>query len=129
MEVPWGEAAQIGGVGFGTVFALLIILAIIIWLTGLVLGKTSTGKGETDNQKKGDQEVAQEVVEVPITGKIIGVNVKSGDTVKEGDILCLLESMKMENPILAPVDGTINEIKVAVDQVVSPGEIIAIIEY
>ena len=73
--------------------------------------------------------MAQEVVEVPITGKIIGVNVKSGDTVKEGDILCLLESMKMENPILAPVDGTINEIKVTVDQVVSPGEVIAVIEY
>ena len=73
--------------------------------------------------------MAQEVVEVPITGKIIGVNVKAGDTVKEGDTLCLLESMKMENPILAPVDGTINEIKVAVDQVVSPGEVIAVIEY
>lgn len=73
--------------------------------------------------------MAQEVVEVPITGKIIGVNVKSGDEVKEGDILCLLESMKMENPILAPVDGTINEIKVEVDQIVSPGEILAVIEY
>jgi len=73
--------------------------------------------------------VAQEVVEVPITGKIIDVNVKSGDEVKEGDILCLLESMKMENPILAPVDGTINEIKVAVNQVVNPGEVIAVIEY
>jgi len=73
--------------------------------------------------------VAQEIVEVPITGKIIDVNVKSGDEVKEGDILCILESMKMENPILAPVDGTINEIKVAVNQVVNPGEVIAVIEY
>ena len=73
--------------------------------------------------------MAQEIVEVPITGKIIDVNVKSGDEVKEGDILCLLESMKMENPILAPVDGTINEIKVAVNQVVNPGEVIAVIDY
>ena len=73
--------------------------------------------------------MAQEVVEVPITGKIIDVNVKSGDEVKEGDILCLLESMKMENPILAPVDGTITEIKVAVNQVVNPGEVIAVIDY
>jgi len=73
--------------------------------------------------------VAQEVVEVPITGKIIEVNVKSGDEVKEGDTLCLLESMKMENPILAPVDGTINQVNVKVDQVVNPGEIIAVIEY
>ena len=72
--------------------------------------------------------MSQEIVEVPITGKIISVNVKVGDEVKEGDILCILESMKMENPILAPVDGTISEVGVGADQVVKPGETIAIIE-
>ena len=72
--------------------------------------------------------MSQEIVEVPITGKIISVNVKAGDEVKEGDILCILESMKMENPILAPVDGTINEVGICADQVVKPGETIAIIE-
>jgi biotin carboxyl carrier protein len=71
----------------------------------------------------------QETVEVPITGKIISVNVKSGDAVKEGDTLCILESMKMENPILTPVDGTIIQIGVNNDQVVKPGETIAVIEY
>jgi len=73
--------------------------------------------------------LAQETVEVPITGKIISVNVKPGDEVKEGDILCLLESMKMENPVLAPVSGTIIQIGVAAEQVVKPGEMIAVIEY
>lgn len=73
--------------------------------------------------------MARETVEVPITGKIVSVNVKAGDEVKEGDVLCILESMKMENPILTPVDGTIVEVGVAVDQVVKPGEIIAVIEY
>jgi len=73
--------------------------------------------------------LAQEIIEVPITGKIISVNVKPGDKVKEGDTLCLLESMKMENPILAPVDGTVSQIGVAVEQVVKPGEMIAIIDY
>ena len=73
--------------------------------------------------------MAKETVEVPITGKIIEVNAKSGDVVKEGDVLCLLESMKMENPILAPVGGTVQGVKIAVDQVVSPGEIITTIEY
>ena len=73
--------------------------------------------------------MAQENVEVPITGKVVGVNVKVGDTVKEGDILCLLESMKMENPILAPVDGTITQLGVSTEQVVKPGELVAIIEY
>ena len=73
--------------------------------------------------------MAKETVEVPITGKVISVDVKVGDTVKEGDVICMLESMKMENPILAPVDGTITEIGVTADQVVKPGEMIAVIEY
>jgi len=73
--------------------------------------------------------LARETVEVPITGKIVGVNVKVGDAVKEGDTLCVLESMKMENPILSPVDGTITEVGVAVDDVVKPGGVIAVIEY
>lgn len=71
----------------------------------------------------------QEIVEVPITGKIISVSVKPGDGVKEGDVLCTLESMKMENPILAPVDGTVSQVGVAADQVVKPGETIAVIDY
>ncbi len=73
--------------------------------------------------------MAKETVEVPITGKIISVDAKVGIAVKEGDTICVLESMKMENPILAPVDGTVTEINVAVDQVVKPGEVIAVIEY
>jgi glutaconyl-CoA decarboxylase len=73
--------------------------------------------------------LAQETVEVPITGKIISVNVKVGDAVKEGDVLCILESMKMENPILAPVDGTIAQVGISADQVVKPGNTVAVIEY
>jgi len=73
--------------------------------------------------------VAQETVEIPITGKIISIEVKSGDTVNEGDVLCILESMKMENPIMAPVGGKITSIGVSVDQVVKPGDVVAVIEY
>ena len=54
MDVLWGQALQIGGVGFATVFALLILLAIVIWLTGIVLGKIYTGKSKTTSKKKGD---------------------------------------------------------------------------
>ena len=73
--------------------------------------------------------MAQERVEFPITGKVISVNVSQGNLVKEGDIICLLESMKMENPILAPVDGTIIEINLAAEQVVEAGDLVAVIEY
>ena len=73
--------------------------------------------------------MAQEKVEIPITGKITSVNVTQGSVVKEGDVLCLLESMKMENPILAPVEGTVTEIMIAPGQVVEAGGLVAIIEY
>jgi len=54
MGVDWGFAGQVGGVGFGMVFALLIILAVVIWLTGLVVTKTSTGKAGTGDKKEGN---------------------------------------------------------------------------
>ncbi|MBN1862861.1 MAG: biotin/lipoyl-binding protein [Dehalococcoidales bacterium] len=73
--------------------------------------------------------MAQEIIEVPITGKILSVNVKAGDQVAEGDVICVLESMKMENPILAPVGGTIGQVSVSANQVVSPGETITTIDY
>lgn len=73
--------------------------------------------------------MAQEIIEVPLTGKIISVEVKVGDNVKEGDTICFIESMKMENPILAPVNGTISQISVTAEQIVKPGGTIAIIEY
>jgi len=73
--------------------------------------------------------LAQEQVEFPITGKIASVNVSTGSVVEEGDILCLLESMKMENPILAPVGGTVTKIDLSPGQVVEVGDLVAIIEY
>ncbi len=73
--------------------------------------------------------MAQEQVEFPISGKIISINVQEGSTVNEGDILCFLESMKMENPILAPVAGTVTKIELSPGQVVEAGELVAIIEY
>ena len=72
--------------------------------------------------------MSQENVEIPITGKITVVNVKAGDKVAEGDVLCMLESMKMENPILAPVAGTVTKIELSVGQVVEVGDLVAIIE-
>lgn len=73
--------------------------------------------------------MAQEIVEAPIVGKVIRIHVKSGDKVEEGDVLLEVESMKMENPILAPLPGTINEVNVSVEQVVKAGEPLVVIEY
>lgn len=73
--------------------------------------------------------MAQERLEFPITGKIISVEVTQGSAVKEGDTICLLESMKMENPIIAPLDGKIAEINLSPGQVVEAGDLVAVIDY
>lgn len=73
--------------------------------------------------------MAQETIEVPMTGKITTVNIKAGDKVKEGDVVCMLDAMKMENPIVSPVTGTIKSVGVTKGQVVKPGELIAVIDY
>lgn len=73
--------------------------------------------------------MAQEIIEVPLVGKIMKVNVNPGDKVTEGAEICTIESMKMENSILTPVSGTVKEVKVTSGQVVKAGETIAVIEY
>ena len=46
-------------------------------------------------------------VNAPMPGTIVRVNVKAGDSIKKGDVLMVLEAMKMENDICAPADGTV----------------------
>ena len=52
------------------------------------------------------------VVKAPMPGTLIKVNVKPGDAVKKGDVLCVLEAMKMENDIMAPADGVVASVEV-----------------
>lgn len=73
--------------------------------------------------------MASEIVDCPITGKILEVKVEVGSKVEEGDVVCLLESMKMENPIFATASGTITEIAVTSGQTVKFGETLVVIEY
>lgn len=52
-------------------------------------------------------------IKAPMPGTIVKVNVKAGDSVKRGDVLCVLEAMKMENEIMAPADGTVAGVNVS----------------
>jgi biotin carboxyl carrier protein len=61
-------------------------------------------------------------------GTIIDVSVKPGDAVEEGDEMLVLEAMKMENPIVATVDGTVKEVMVNVDDKVATNQVMVVIE-
>ena len=58
-------------------------------------------------------------------GKILGVKASAGQAVKRGQVLLILEAMKMENEIVAPQDGTVATINVAVGDSVEPGATLA----
>jgi biotin carboxyl carrier protein len=63
-----------------------------------------------------------------MVGKIVSVSVKVGDKIKEDDQVAVLEAMKMEMPVVAPVTGTVKEIRVAPGQEVEAEAVIAVIE-
>ena len=65
------------------------------------------------------------VIEAPMQGTIVGVEVEAGDTVAAGDTIVVLEAMKMENAITADIDGTISEIAVAQGDSVGAGDLLA----
>ena len=60
-------------------------------------------------------------------GLIVDVKVKAGEKVKAGDEIIILEAMKMENPIVAPCDGVINEIKVTKGDKVNTDDVLAVL--
>ena len=70
---------------------------------------------------------AGEPVNAPMPGTILKVNVKQGDAVKSGTILCVLEAMKMENEILAPKDGTVTQVVVSKGSSVDTGAPLVVI--
>lgn len=64
---------------------------------------------------------AGEPVTAPMPGNILKVNVNTGDKVKAGTVLVILEAMKMENEIMAPKDGTVTQVVVSKGSVVETG--------
>ena len=70
---------------------------------------------------------AGEPVNAPMPGNILRVNVKAGDAVKSGTVLCVLEAMKMENEIMAPKDGTVTQVLVSKGSTVDTGAPLVVI--
>ena len=68
-----------------------------------------------------------ETVNSPMPGTILSVNVQNGAAVKKGDVLMILEAMKMENEIIAPCDGTIASVNVQNGAAVETGSVLCVI--
>lgn len=71
---------------------------------------------------------AAETISAPMPGTIVSVNVKTGDSFKRGQVLLVLEAMKMENEILAPRDGRVVSLNTQKGSTVNSGDILIAFE-
>lgn len=78
-------------------------------------------------QQTASVQAGETPVQAPLPGKVIRVQAAVGTQVQKGDVLMLLEAMKMQNEIGAPVSGTVKSITVSAGQNVKPGEVLAVI--
>ena len=69
-----------------------------------------------------------EEVKAHITGTVWKIEKKAGDSVSEGDVLVILESMKMEMPIEAPCSGKVTKVLVSEAQPVNEGDVVVVID-
>ena len=60
-------------------------------------------------------------------GKVLSVNVKAGDKVAAGDVLLILEAMKMQHEIMAPEDGTVSDVRVSAGDTVATGDVMVVL--
>lgn len=72
--------------------------------------------------------VAEIRVKSEITGKVWAIEAKLGDRLNEEDPIIVLESMKMEIPVVAPVAGTLKQILVSQGEPVQEGQVVAVLE-
>ena len=86
--------------------------------------KTPAPKAEAPAPAAAPAPAGAQTVTAPMPGTILKVNVSNGQAVKKGDVLMILEAMKMENEIMAPCDATVSSVNVANGASVETGTVL-----
>src|SRR5918911_607009 len=76
---------------------------------------------------RGAHGAGRDAVVSPMQGTVLAIEVVEGDEVRVGQVLCIVEAMKMENEVHAPRDGTVRELSVAVGEPVATGQVICVL--
>ena len=90
--------------------------------------RSSGTQRETSEKSTGGEGISGETIAADMQGTILDVAVEAGDTVEPGDVVCVLEAMKMENDITTERGGTITEVAIEAGDSVNMGDTLVIIE-
>jgi pyruvate carboxylase subunit B len=83
---------------------------------------------EVEKPARKPVEISRGSVTAPMSGMVLSIKVKVGDHVKEGDLIAMIEAMKMQNEIRTPVSGVVKAVMSYEGEVVSAGNILAVVE-
>ncbi|WP_213973835.1 biotin/lipoyl-containing protein [Tepidanaerobacter acetatoxydans] len=89
---------------------------------------TQQPKPQQQPNQKNPGTVGKQKITSPMPGTIMSINKKPGDKIQKGDVIMILEAMKMENEIIAPEDGVITSIDTSEGASVNTGDILATFE-
>ncbi|MEO6627346.1 MAG: acetyl-CoA carboxylase biotin carboxylase subunit [Aquihabitans sp.] len=90
-------------------------------------GGTAKARPRRSGGRSGGGAAGTGAIAVPMQGTIVKVDVAVGDTVEAGQVVCVLEAMKMENNVTADISGTVAEVRVEAGQAVGAGDIAVVI--
>ena len=109
------------------VFAMLIALCLIITLEGKLFDLKNKKPADPKPQAPAAPAAGEQIC-APMPGNILAVNVTAGQTVKKGDVLMVLEAMKMENEIMCPRDGVVASVNTSKGASVESGTLLCVLQ-
>jgi acetyl-CoA/propionyl-CoA carboxylase biotin carboxyl carrier protein len=130
----WGsEGASAGGGSGGQTHSLAVEVDgrrfDVVVEDGLPSAPVSSGTGGgSDGGGGGGQQAAEGAIAAEMQGTILSVNVAEGDEVSQGDVVCVLEAMKMENDVVASTSGTVASVPIAEGDSVDMGDTLIVLE-
>lgn len=131
INISFGDAALTALLGYLVVFFGLILLMVVVIIMGKIMvsraNKAKAAAPAAPAAPAGAALAAGEVVKSPMPGNILKINVAQGQKINEGDVLIVLEAMKMENEIVATKSGTVAQIVTAKGAVVETGAPLVVI--
>jgi acetyl-CoA/propionyl-CoA carboxylase biotin carboxyl carrier protein len=99
-----------------------------VWLPAGGIGGAGSAKPQRRSSNAGVSGSGSGEVTVPMQGTVVKVLVVVGDVVEEGQTVCILEAMKMENSVVSGKAGTVAELRIAAGDSVGAGDVVAVIE-